>query len=197
MYDDRIYCCACTFMDTIFVIGGSKKYTSSKSCLQFNTKENSWKEVARMEEARSDSACAVFEERIVVSGGYDNDFNDLYTVESYHVAADSWSPMPSMIQRRRCHSLVVVKNKLFVIGGLRTIGSCDVFESISNKFVPLKCPYLFCSNKALSIRSKIFIFQNNESFVVIYDVCENKWSDELCEATTNLYSYSCVELPIY
>ena len=41
-----------------------------------------------MNETKSDSACAVFEENIVVSGGFDNR-NRLNTVKSYDVFADT------------------------------------------------------------------------------------------------------------
>ena len=109
MYDHRICYCVCTFMDTIFVFGGLRDDITN-SCLQFDTKDHNWKEVARMNEARRWAACAVFEGRIVVSGGRDNNRNELNKVESYDVIADEWSPMPNMINRHSFHELVVVRN---------------------------------------------------------------------------------------
>ena len=123
MVDDRFSHCACTFMDNVFIISG---LTTIDSCLQFNTEDYSWKQVARINERRERAACAVFEESIVVSGGYNNNFNSK-TVESYDVIADTWSPMPSMIRYHSHHSLVVVKNKLFVIGS--SIYGCEVFDN--------------------------------------------------------------------
>ena len=70
------------------------------------------KKVAGMNEARRDAACTVFEGRIVVSGGLDINYNKLNTVDSYDVIADEWSPMANMIQSKRYHSSVVVRNKL-------------------------------------------------------------------------------------
>ena len=54
------------------MIGGYLESTRTDSRLQFDTKDNSWKVVSRMNNVRSAAACAVFEERIVVSGGYSN-----------------------------------------------------------------------------------------------------------------------------
>ena len=205
MYDDeRTRFCACAFMNNIFVFGGRKEndffvYVTD-SCLKFDTKYNNWKEVSKINEERRVAACTVFEGRIVVTGGIDNNGQVLNTAESYDAVGDTWSPMPSMIRSRDQHSLVVVRNKLFVIGGDRRNGSCEVFESVCNKFVPLKSHISFGSNAALSIGSEIFIFHNRNlrsSSVVRYDVDKDEWSDKLCKATDKIIYFSCVKLPIY
>lgn len=41
----------------------------TNSGLHFDKNNYSWKELVKMNEARSSAACAVFEERVVVSGG--------------------------------------------------------------------------------------------------------------------------------
>ena len=184
-------------MDKVFIIGGTKQGARTDSCSQFDTKDYKWKEVARMKQAREYVACAVFERRLVVSGGWDNNLYDLNSVESYDVSADTWSPMPNMLERREEHSLIVNRNKLFAMGGYFTRGSYEVFESISNKFVSLRSPYSFGSNRALSIGSKLFIFQKRKSFVLSYDVDEDEWSEEPCKATKNIHGHCCVKLPIY
>ena len=59
-----------------------------------------------MKNVRSHSACSVYEGRIVVSGGSNNN-----TVEDDHIG-DTWENMPNMINRRDGHKSV--KNKFFV-----------------------------------------------------------------------------------
>ena len=93
IYDHRRCFCVCSFIDKIFLTGGNKDGFKTNSCLQFNTSDCSWKEVATMNEARSNAACAVFEERIVVSGGWSNKEGVLNSVESYDVFPDKWSTM--------------------------------------------------------------------------------------------------------
>ena len=201
MYNNRRCFCACSCMESISVIGGCY-YANGKwpivtnSCLQFDTKNNNWKEITAMNEARKYAACTVFEGKIVVSGGMDDNHNIFNTVESYDVIADQWSSMPNMIDGKCGHSLVVVRNKLFVIGyGSDT---CEVFESRSNKFVALKSPPVdFVElNKAIAIGSKILVFQNDTTTVHCYDVDKNEWSEESCEVTRNLGSFSCVKLAL-
>ena len=86
-----------------------------------------------MNEARGNAACVVFQGNIVVLGGIDNDDNSMNTVESYDVLANKWTPMPNTINNYTFHSLVVVKDKLFVIG--KGIESCEVFDNACKKFV--------------------------------------------------------------
>ena len=200
MYDDRETFCSCAFMNKIFIIGGyayeDGEWTTTNTCLQFNTKDNNWKKVARMSQARDNAACTVFEGRIIISGGRDNN-DELNTVESYDVVADEWSSMPNMTGVKSFHSLVVVRNKLFVIGCARD--RSEIFENISKKFVGLKSPPVtFVDvNKAISIGSKIFVFQEYNASVLCYNVDTNEWSEESCEVTKNLQKYSCVKFPCF
>ena len=150
-----------------------------------------------MKEARSGAACVVFEGRIVVAGGGDNMYNRFNSVELYDVIAYKWSPMPNITDGKSCHSLFVVKSKLFVIGyGTNT---CEVFDNNCKKFVALKSPpveqlYLV---KAVSIGNKILVYQNNTAITLCYDVDKNEWSEKPCEATKRLGSFFCVNFPRY
>ena len=200
MYDTRQSFCACALMDKIFIIGGctgfSVKSKVYNSCLQFHTTDYSWKEVARMNEIRSFAGCAVFEGAIVICGGRNHYFNISNTVESYDIAADVWTQLPNMKEERYHHNLVVVKSKLFVIGGGNT-DTCEVFDNTANTFVSFKSQHPINFNTSLSIGNKIFIFQNkmDKSFVVSYDVNNDKWSEESCAHIENLLDFSCVKLP--
>ena len=203
MFDERKYFCACAFMDKIYILGGKifKNNRTIKFCLQFNTRndnfsDKSWKEIARMKETRYSAACTVFKGKIIVCGGKDNYTNKLKTVELYDVFGDKWTSMPSMINSKCLHSLVTLKNKLFVIG--YGSDSCEVFDNFNKKFVDLKSPYSpFNLNKALSIGNKILIFINNSSLVFSYDVDKDEWSKESCKGTTNLKDFSYAKLPSY
>ena len=201
MYDNRVDFCACSFMDKIYVFGGcfynneDDYYTSINSCLQFDTKKESWKTIARLKKARGNAACVVFNGNIVISGGMENDNIVLNTVESYDVFGDKLTSMPSMIYSHKFHNLVVVKNKLFVIS--KGIESCEVYDNACKKFVVLKHqPYIYC-NKSVSIGKKIMIFQEAMSTVICYDVDKDEWSEESCEVTKDLIDFSCTKLPWY
>ena len=123
---------------------------------------------------------------------YDDDLN---SVESYDVFADQWTSLPNMINGHCDHSLVVVKNKLFVIGNENK--SFEVFDNVCKKFVALKSTYTLSLNKAISIGDKIVIFQHSSTSVICYDVDKDEWFEESCEVTKYYEDFSLTKLPQY
>ena len=198
MWDNFVAFCACAFMDKIYIIGGDKDRVTINSCLQFDTSDYSGKKISRMNEVRACAACVVYDERIVVSGGLDNDFRISNTVESYDMLPDKWSSMPNMNYRHFNHSLVVVKNKLFVVSNrIRFKHNLEVFDNIYKKFITIKSPELnwFSVIKAFSIKNKIFAFKDESSKIICYDTSKNEWSEESCEVTKNLRYFSSIKVP--
>ena len=148
-----------------------------------------------MNEPRSDAACAVFEERIVVSGGLSNDGDVLNSVESYDVLPNNWSTMPNMNSSKHSHSLVVVKNKLFVISKRKD--GWEVFDNICKKFTTIKSPQIDRCTRAFSIENKIIIIQDELLKTIFYDTNKNAWSEESCEVTKNIRNFSSVKIPCF
>ena len=202
MYDGRTEYCTCSFMGKIYIIGGYNNGSLLDSCIQFDpncSSNNKWKTVAKMNQAKQDVACAIFEGKIVLSGGC----NFLYTqyfnaVESYDVIGNEWLPMPKTIEGVNKHSLVVVKSRLFVIG---STGLCQVLDNTSNKFVALKSNlslWCFHYDTVINIGDKIYVYPSMErdtTKVFCYDVQTNKWSEDSCEFTKDLVYYSIVNIP--
>ena len=195
MNDYRIYFCLSAFLNKTFIIGGTKNGGISNSCLQFDTEDNSWKKIATINEARSSAACAVFKERIVVSGGWSNNGDILNSVESYDVIPNRWSTMPNMNFGKCDHSLVGVKNKLYVISHRQY--NCEVFDNMCNKFITIKSPEInwYFISGVYSIKNKIFAIIDRSSIIISYDTNKNEWSEEFCEVTKNIRWCSCQKIP--
>ena len=73
--DERSRFCICSFMKKIYVIGGYRgKQENFGSCINssmcYDIKNNKWTYVASMIESRNNASCAVFEGKIVVTGGF-------------------------------------------------------------------------------------------------------------------------------
>ena len=193
MYDKRQCFCACSFMNNVYVIGGSFK----RPCIEFKTKDNKWRKVASMNEARTRSACAVYDGRIVVSGGFGRGAI-LNSVEAYDHVSDSWSSMPNMSERRTGHKSVAIKSKLFVVGGLNT-PTCEVFDSTCNKFVLLKRlslhyrNYLYYPVEVVSIGNDLVVFCNEDNNVLFYNVVSEVWSENTLELEKEISSFSCTK----
>ena len=193
MFDDRRVFCACSFMDSVYVIGG---YPRRQSCIKFNTNNRQWNEVARLSEGRIKASSTVFEGSIVVSGG---DSRTSSTVEAYDHIADSWSFMPNMVEGRSYHKSVAMKNKLF---GGRCKTTCELFDSTCNTFVLLKPfpvhlqTYLSFLADVISIVSKLVLLNSvRPKDVLFYDVENDKWTKEPFDVKYNLSGICCAKVP--
>ena len=69
MLDERSRYCVCSFMQKIFVIGGSNSNESINSCMAYDCKIKKWTYIASMNESRKDTSCTVFQGKVVVTGG--------------------------------------------------------------------------------------------------------------------------------
>ena len=188
--------CVCAFMDQIFVIGCYNVITGIyDSCIKFNTKDNEWREVAIMNESKPCAASTVFEGKVVVSGGLNND--PLNTVEAYDHIINTWSFMPNMIEGKRNHSSVANKNKLFVFGKGKQ--GCEVFDSTCKMFVALKeIPLVFSLEKIIrtfSIGRKLITLFSQSPKAICYDVELDEWSEELCETVGKTIDFDCILIP--
>ena len=206
MFDDRKGFEVCRFNNKLYVFGGcDKEMNQFLSCKMFNTNNNIWYGIKRMNKARISVASTIYEERIVVSGGMINDgmINIVKTVDAYDPFANSWSSMPNMIKARCNHSSVAVRNKLFVIGSDDWNGSksCEVFDSSYKKFVMLKkLPSAFTFNlrfvaNTFSIGNKLITIGYKSSTALYYDVEKDEWSEETFNLTNNKSFFSSISIP--
>ena len=67
----------------------------------------------------------------------------------------------------------------------------ELFDSLSNLFKtfkpPLSLPCLKCGiSEVLYGGCKVFAFENDLEFVILYDVEKNKWTEKLFEATESI-----------
>ena len=95
----------CSFMKSIYVVGGCKYYYdfSLINTIQYNEKKfqsycykykaNKWTKVADLQTERCFSACAVFEGKIVVTGG-----GDTKSIEAYDYYENKRTYLPGMIK---------------------------------------------------------------------------------------------------
>ena len=120
-------------------------------------------------------------------------------MEAYDHAADTWSNMPSMIRDRAEHSLVAVRNKLYVFGG--GTAEFEVYDSLNEHFSILEPPALLLNinhseiNNAFSFGNKVFILKNRSATLTTFDYVNQEWKEEPYECTEYIESYGCLKLP--
>ena len=101
------------------------------------------------------------------------------TAEVYDHIANTWTCMPSMVERRSHHSLVAIKSKLFVIGN----SSCEIYDEVNKVFtlfqVPLKFTCMYESVTAVSIGNKIALLREFKSKIIFLDTENDKWCEKV------------------
>ena len=151
-----------------------------------------------MKEKRSGASCVVFEGRIVVTGGFNNNNGDLNTVEVYDHIDDSWTNMPNMVETRSDYKTVAIKNKLFIVGVYFNT-YIEVFDSCSNNFVLLKNTFRSLRHTYVSdittLGNRILIFNNNNGYEQIYDVESGEWIETICRSLQHIKFFSCAKIP--
>ena len=127
---------------------------------------------------------------------------DMTDVSLYDPTADNWSFMANMVTVKFGHKLLVANNKLFVISLGRN--GCEVYDRTCETFVALESPLEAFSwiifNTAVSIGSKILLYQEKERHIMCYDVDRDTWSYEALDVPDNLVfpdrDFSCVKVPL-
>ena len=90
--------------------------------------------------------------------------------------------MASLVSANSFHSLVSVKNKLFVVSNKK----CEVYDDTADKFMVIESYESLpgCSRwatlRAACIRYKIVVFGRNLSAVAFYDTEKDEWYEEAC-----------------
>ena len=120
----------------------------------------------------------MYRDGIVVSGGLG--VVGEYNKETCEVYRDGrWRPMPDMIDGRAGHSLLVVRDKLFVVGsGNLSSDFCEVYNSSCGKFAALKPPgrERGVVVGAVTMGGKIAFFERGSNAVTFYDVEDDAWT---------------------
>ena len=196
-YRDSHSCCV--FMDKIYIIGGRDRAKQpTKFCIELNTVSRKYRHIKMLNEARVLAASTVYEEKVVVSGG-DLNGNILSTVEAYDHVLNTWTCMSNMNYGRYNHSLVAIKNKLYVFGEEFRI--FEMYDSNTKRFAILKPPNSFLNTEfiivtgAISIGRKILIFKRFSTTITVFDLDKNKWSEENVKGTKEIEAFFCLKLP--
>ena len=159
---------------------------------------NRWSQLTDMNESKYVAACTVYEGKIVVSGGWNNE--ELNSVEAYDYYENKWTYLPDMIEERDNHASVSIGNKLFVIGGCK-MSSCEMFDSFSRRFCYIKT-FADSTNdiynfRAVSITNQLVIFGevdfDKETKVFTYNVKTGLLKLIDFDYLKNKHAFSCIK----
>ena len=138
--------CGVTDGHHIYIMGGTENENEEINGIarveKLDPSEESWEEVAPMNEVRHDAFGAAMNEKIYVAGGLqkdDGNLRALNTCEVYSPSTDEWQVIPSLKVPRHSASMVCFKGTLYVIGGMKDSRksrelSVEMFDSDANEW---------------------------------------------------------------
>ena len=192
--------CSCTFKENLVACGGIFKRTMKKSnwTRSYNPRTNRWSDKKLLRVRRVNAACVEFHGGIVILGGY-SDGGWLRSVErcdgsfsgKHGRKLKPWERWPDMMDARFGHSAVVIKDKLFVVGGDRTL-SCEVFDLISSSFtrindLPNGMQMQIITNKVATVGSEIVVITSE--WIYCYSLQSDSWSTRKFTSPKDNLSY--------
>jgi len=134
--------CAVAMDSYIYVIGGSVRRGCNlpgarTECARFHTKQNEWKKIAPLNEARLNAFGACKNDKIFIAGGSNFDLmmeiNILKTCEVYDILMDEWQCIARLTLARSLGSMVLADETLYVFGGRQTRATFRRRGKISDK----------------------------------------------------------------
>ena len=96
-----------------------------------------WKYVTKMPTMRYYSGVAALDNKIYVTGGGDDDYQPMSSVDCYDPDTNTWSQVANMNCARKEHILVSLYGRLYAIGG-RDADSVEVYDPSNNTWTLLQ-----------------------------------------------------------
>ena len=179
--------CVLKYNNFIYCLGGIQEkgdYVSvtNKAYRLILKKANSkWEEIASMNKQRFDLGAAIWNDKLVVSGGYRHDTSSSST-ELYEPCSNKWKTIASMNEARDKHELIVADCKLFAVGGRNNanadLSSVERLDNVDGKWQHIKPMNEKRSMFAVATYNKYIYAIGGCSLKTVerYDIAGDKWS---------------------
>ena len=176
-----------TLQGFLYVVGGIDEDGRQLSMVQkYNPDTNMWQVMPSLSIPKS-CVCAVADGSFLYAiGGINAILQNLDIVERFDPKNNTWDKLPSTLSRRAGAGGAVIKQKVFVFGGLEsqsTADPCEMYDPATNMWTGI--PSLVAPRgpaSAVSFKGKIYVFggfQNKQNRRVkslqVYDADNNKW----------------------
>jgi N-acetylneuraminic acid mutarotase len=184
--------CACTVGDALYVLGGVEKDEIGEehtvnSVLKFDSRTQTWSQVAPMPEERDNAGACVLGSNIHIFGGCNDDIGKTSTTYRFSTETNEWetlAPMPNVLSG---HSVCVVDGVVYVLGGSESTNNCtssvhrfDLVANMWSTVAPMSIARSVCG--AFVLDGSIYAvggFDGEErlSSMERYSVASDSWSE--------------------
>ena len=190
-----------TMQGFLYFVGGSRNQLCDVG--KYNPDTNQWHKVCPLSSPRSGVCTVTDGSYLYAVGGIDQTEQYLNIVERFDPRKNTWENLPPMLARRAIAGGAVIKQRLFVFGGLhhedsRDEDSCEMFDLATEMWSSISSQVIRRQPaSAVSFKGKIYVFAANagssepEKFQV-YDAEQNQW--EPCKFAVDTYYHELYKL---
>jgi influenza virus NS1A-binding protein len=184
--------CACTVGDAMYVLGGveedeeGEEHTVS-SVLKFDSRRQTWSEVAPMPGRRYNAGACVVGGDIYIIGGRNDDMEKTSTTYRFSTETKEWATLAPMPNAMSGHSVCVVDGLIYVLGGEQSNNYCtssvhrfDLVANMWSTVAPMSIAQGMCG--AFVLGGNIYAVggfdgEDRLSSMELYSVASDSWSD--------------------
>jgi N-acetylneuraminic acid mutarotase len=184
--------CACTVGDALYVLSGIEKDEARgeitvSSVLKFDSRTQTWSEVAPMPAERDNAGACVLGSNIYIFGGRNDAMGKTSTTYRFSTETNEWAtlaPMPNVLSG---HCVCVVDGLIYVLGGSKSnnnhTSSVHRFDHVANVWsavAPMSAPRMALGSFVLD--GSIYVlggFDGKHRLFSMerYSVASDSWSD--------------------
>lgn len=188
----------------IYVVGGSNTETSSlpTTALVYNIASKEWSQILLHNNKNRNCHCScVVDGKLYVIGGNDG-LSTLTTMDMYDPNTGEWTSKSPMSTDRGLTACAAIDDKIYVMGGMRVVGSAYYYEGFSTAEVYdtktdtwttlADMPTKRWGLSSTSFKGKIYVFGGRSlglpySSIEIYDPQTNTWTTSETNMPTARY----------
>lgn len=123
--------------DELLIIGGLELDNVLSSCWSINSATLNWTRLADMLTPRADHATFLYQGKVYVCGGWDEDATGRHlvaTIDCYNPATDSWCMVTSIPTPRYHAGVVLIADCVYVMGGFHSDATFDRATGVIERY---------------------------------------------------------------
>jgi hypothetical protein len=153
------------------------------ACEKLDLATNTWSSAANVTVGRSDHSTVLFNNIVVMMGGYVGSSTFLKSCEQYDPISDSWSDFPSMGAIRSEFGAAVVLGKIYIAGGVATgrafVASAEVYDGTAWSFLSSSLAQVREGCAAVAFQNKFVILGGGGATTLaieVFDPITSSWN---------------------
>lgn len=166
------YFAACSFADSIYVLGGSKLggWSSKTHFVMYDRERDKWIDKPAVSRSRVEHAMVCVNKKLYVFGGSDSIGSAFTVIDAFDIVRSSWKEVGNLQVEVRRMSAAALNNRIYVFGGkqkhMDTCATIQCFDTATNQCTVVgNLPEPVGYSGAISMNGNIFLATHSGSII--------------------------------